>query len=361
MRFVGFFSCFFFLLISSGTIAFVPSLYHPKVKPPSISSFRGQQNHRPLSQLCMWIISDVTDFYSSALFHFPIPTQASTGGILCGIGDIVAQLNEKQEQSMTTEINEEYDTNIIMKYQMQGIGGGGPRLLNQRRFQVAQYDWRRTRNFIIKGMGGALIWSTWYNVVDVWSLDLYNEMKSSMIARFDNDVVVIMNDEDGWSRQLEIVIRTILSILLEQFVACPMIYALWDIPVPKILSGTTQQQLIQDIRVLLPRVLLDNAKLWTFFNLLIYNVPAEYRVITSNLCDVLWQMVLSKSLANTTTEQEQEQEELLEHQHHNLQHNQQREQLDNAHTQHPQQQQQHQEHERQQQEQQLQQRQTIKL
>ena len=84
---------------------------------------------------------------------------------------------------------------------------------------------------------------------------------------------------------------------LEQFIACPIIFALWDIPVPKLLGGAEPTEIPEEVKKKLPSLLIDNAKLWTFFNVMIYNVPAEFRVAASNLCDIVWQVVLSKSLA----------------------------------------------------------------
>lgn len=197
------------------------------------------------------VITEAADFYSYALSNYQIPTQCATGGLLCGVGDVVAQKSEQAKEEM----------------------------------ERVAHDIARTKHFILKGLGGALIWSTWYKIADVLSANMCSEMAEKGAT---------------WaaSPEFEGVARTLSCIGLEQFIACPIIFALWEIPVPKLLGGAEPREIPVEVRNRLGPLLLDNAKLWTFFNMLIYNVPLEFRVFASNLCDIVWQVVLSKSLAS---------------------------------------------------------------
>jgi hypothetical protein len=197
------------------------------------------------------LFTEAADLYSYALSNYQIPTQCATGGLLCGVGDVVAQMSEQAKEEM----------------------------------ERVAHDIARTKHFAMKGLGGALIWSTWYQIADVLSADMCTEM-------VDRGVTWAVSPE------FEGVVRTISCIGLEQFIACPIIFALWEIPVPKLLGGAEAREIPVEIRNRLGPLLLDNAKLWTFANVLIYNVPLEFRVFASNLCDIVWQVVLSKSLAS---------------------------------------------------------------
>lgn len=99
--------------------------------------------------------------------------------------------------------------------------------------------------------------------------------------------------------------RTLVSILLDQFLASPVIIALWEIPVPALLSTTlgkdkdkgatvVVQEISHDIQTKLPQLLLENAKIWTLANAIIYNLPLQYRVLASSCTDVIWQSILSQ-------------------------------------------------------------------
>ena len=123
---------------------------------------------------------------------------------------------------------------------------------------------------MIKGFGGGVIWAMWFGINERWTNQLLNPFGASTVA------------------------KTILSILLEQFVAVPIIYTFWDIPLPTLLSQTQDNRSIpMQIRKTLPGLLWDNAKVWTFANMLVYTVPLQYRVLVSSLVDVVWQSIVS--------------------------------------------------------------------
>lgn len=95
------------------------------------------------------------------------------------------------------------------------------------------------------------------------------------------------------SPTMETVIKTISSVALEQFVACPIIYSLWDIPVPALLKGTPPKEIVEQVQGKVGGLLLENAKVWTLVNMIVYQVPIEFRVLFMSVCDVFWQSVVS--------------------------------------------------------------------
>ena len=45
-------------------------------------------------------------------------------------------------------------------------------------------------------------------------------------------------------------------------------------------------------------LLVSNAKVWTLANVVIYNVPVDWRPAISNLVDILWQSIVSDVAAD---------------------------------------------------------------
>jgi hypothetical protein len=99
-------------------------------------------------------------------------------------------------------------------------------------------------------------------------------------------------------------IKTLTSVALEQFVACPIIYAIWDIPVPGLLSGTSPKDIVPQVQGKIGGLLWENAKVWTFVNLIVYNIPLQFRVLFMSVCDVFWQSVISETVAADLEEKE---------------------------------------------------------
>ena len=137
-----------------------------------------------------------------------------------------------------------------------------------------KYNPARTFHFLLKGLGGGVMWSSWYAISDDLSL--------ACAGVFDQDGTVA---------------RTTSAILLEQFLFCPVIYSLWDIPLPALLSGSPLRSMPAQVQSKLPDLLVANAKLWTPVNIVTYNLPVEYRVLFISFVDVIWQAVIS-TIAN---------------------------------------------------------------
>jgi protein Mpv17 len=188
-----------------------------------------------------------------------LATESATTAFLAGIGDLVAQtLSHHQNDDHP---NEE---------------------------QLFTIDWSRYQTFVLKGSVSGILWSKWYAFCDPFTLLLAQNLVSTSTDSVSNNI------------------QLLLSILLEQFVWCPILYSLWDIPFPMWLRGDDLKTIPQNVQSTIGNLLIDNAKVWTFANLFIYNIPLQWRVVIVSLTDVVWQSVLSSSIAaamaNSTTD-----------------------------------------------------------
>jgi hypothetical protein len=102
---------------------------------------------------------------------------------------------------------------------------------------------------------------------------------------------------------METVIYTIVSIALEQFVASPIIYGLWDIPLLSFLHGTPLAKIPAVVRQKLLPLLIANAKLWTVVNVLIVQCPTQVSRRGLELCrpSVANHIVVQISIAQSSS------------------------------------------------------------
>jgi len=97
------------------------------------------------------------------------------------------------------------------------------------------------------------------------------------------------------------VAKTASSILMEQFLACPVVYSLWDIPVPALLAGTPPARIPGIVRDKVPGLLLDNAKVWTVANVIVYNLPVQWRVFAVSVAEIFWASIVSSVATSGTS------------------------------------------------------------
>lgn len=222
-----------------------------------IKSSRSKQDSRLqyayIDVLPPLTLDSVSNAYSYALGHYQIETQSLSTGLLSGLGDTIAQLTESPSEKEKSTIKEE--TPAVVENSLKKI------------------EMQRTFNFVLKGLGAGIIWHFWYNIADSCG---------NLVFGYDHETTFIQ--------------RTILAIMLEQFIAAPVVYSLWDIPVPALLNGAVISSIPQRVRTRLGDLLFSNAKVWTFANAIIYNVPVEWRVLAMNFADLGWQVVMSKFL-----------------------------------------------------------------
>jgi hypothetical protein len=192
------------------------------------------------------VLDELAGVYNFALEHYTLPTEAATGALFAAIGDCIAQ---------NFEINDPEKKQI-------------------------HYSLNRTRNFLIKGLGSGVIWSVYYRDTEVrcgnWATQLL-----SGTAKADSEVCIATA-------------KTILAVLLEEIIAMPVVMSLWDIPVPAILSGSPLSTIPSLVKSKILELTIENAKVWTFVNILIYNIPVQYRLLLMSVANVFWQTIVSR-------------------------------------------------------------------
>jgi hypothetical protein len=141
-------------------------------------------------------------------------------------------------------------------------------------------DWKRSLTFIVKGLGEGLMWSFWYHQSD----RVVNHIMSALVSAH-----WILAE----ASPLFVVVRTILSLVTDLFIACPIIYATWDIPLPALVKGMPLKKVARQIRLKLPEMMWASIKLWMPANIIIYNSPLKYRVILMSTADIFWQSMVS--------------------------------------------------------------------
>jgi Mpv17 / PMP22 family len=203
---------------------------------------------RTRSQLSPSLLPEVVSQYQLLLNECPVATQCVTSSILAGLGDVLAQFQ-----------------------------------------QVRHVKLDRLVKFMIKGFGGGIIWALWFAINEQWTTQVVDMMWSGTSIMAASGPVIVA--------------KMVVSILLEQFIAVPIIYTFWDIPLPILLSSTRDNRSIpMQLQKTLPGLLWDNAKVWTFANILVYTAPLEYRVLVSSLVDVAWQSIVSSHVMTSDAE-----------------------------------------------------------
>jgi hypothetical protein len=234
--------------------AFVPTSNNP-VPLRSTFSRKTQRQHVPelkksndcLKMLLPSDFSAITNAYTSSLAQYPLLTKSATGFFLCGTGDVLAQCRASPNDN-----------------------------------KISQFNWKRLLRFASKGAFGTLLWVKWYDVSD----DFVNHLS-------------ILENLNGGNHVIAAgILRTIILILMEQFIACPLIYGFWEIPVATVLNGAPVSEIHYEIKSKLGSMLIENAKIWTWANLLIYNAPVQYRAALGNVMDILWQSIVSDFAAD---------------------------------------------------------------
>jgi len=241
---------------SSSSSGIVPSAKRTRIiRRPDTTSIKAQ------------IFVDLVNEYQYLTATFPLPTQSATFGTFAGVGDALAQkteqmANEEEDEAgvdVANESNENYSND----------------------FEQTAYDGKRTQRFVLKGLGAGIIWSQWYPLVDGWTDTASAFVLSDWLALEDSGTA-------------HTIAKTALSILMEQFIACPIVYTLWDIPVPALLAGVEPSKIPGMVKDKVPGLLLDNAKVWTVANIVVYNLPVQWRIFAVSVCEIFWASIVSK-------------------------------------------------------------------
>ena len=239
-------------------------------------TLRSRQNLKRQSNGAMSMI-DIAGMYSEALIQHPVVTKGTTGFFLCGLADVIAQVKTYDTCKVDT------NNNGKEKYSLDAV---------QESFD--KINRLRLVRFASKGVFGTLIWATWYDFSD----ELLNPTNVlSVLASLG------INEP---SDIFQGIARTLMLVLTEQFVTCPIIYGFWEIPISTLLNGAPISRIPYEIKDKLGAMLIENAKVWTLVNMFIYNIPVTYRPAVANLGDIVWQSIVSDFAADCGNEEELE-------------------------------------------------------
>jgi hypothetical protein len=208
-------------------------------------------------------VDDITSTYDFCFQHYYLLTQSLCGGIFALIGDTIAQTNEQLLLGQNRDEEEIQNDAISMRY-----------------------DLKRSIAYFCKGLGGGIYWAFWFDVADIWSNDITTNVISSSSS---SSWLLFKNNYDY--EFIYRILQTIASILMEQFIACPVLYTFWDIPITSLLRGSPMRQIPAQIDEKLGPLLIANAKVWTIVNIITYNIPLELRVLYTSIADIIWQTI----------------------------------------------------------------------
>jgi len=202
--------------------------------------------------------STVITTYSSILVEYPLPTKSLTSGVLCGISDSIAQFRDSTRK---------------------------------------EFNYGRLIRFAGKGCFGGIIWSLWYDNLDSF-LDLESDVNIYKLPGVTN---FISGTTYEWIRDHTAIATTTLSLLIEQFLWCPIVFGTFEIPVSTLLNGGSIFTVKKEVDSKLNGLLISNAKVWTLANVVIYNAPVVWRPAISNCVDLVWQGIVSDVAADCGT------------------------------------------------------------
>lgn len=89
------------------------------------------------------------------------------------------------------------------------------------------------------------------------------------------------------------VTSTVVSLTSEQFLWAPIFFGVYFLPLTGLLKGKDAEGIVQEVKEEIIPTLWANAQVWTFLNIIIYNVPLPVRPFVSNLGDICWSAYLS--------------------------------------------------------------------
>jgi len=255
-----------------------------------------------LSALPVELATTLSGAYGAALHQHPLATKSLTAGVLCGVGDVLAQSRDNNNNDNDNDNNNDNESN-------------------------SGYNLQRTLRFASKGCLGGILWTFWYDQIDGFlqfrddglDMDTAADAATAAAAAFEiggdntggsNDRVqsqsislyaltgAIFSPSANaailaFAKAHLAAVTTAVSILMEQFLWCPLVYGTFEIPVSTLMNGGEPSSIRGEVKNKLNGLLVSNAKVWTLANLVIYNAPLEWRLFIGNVIDIFWQSIVS--------------------------------------------------------------------
>jgi phage tail protein X len=231
--------------------------------------------------------------YAYFLKYHYFPTQSITNAILTVAGDGIAQTQEAIRHQASNDCDNKEDVHTDVSRSSNQI-----------------YDPKRGLVYFFKGLGSGIMWAWWFDMADVLSMELTESalsygsgiddggsssfQEAQEVIDFATSAAVLAGTaaNDGLSVAAQ-TIRTAINIFLEQFLVCPILFTLWDIPVTSTMRGCPAEQVPTQIREKLLPLLVANAKVWTLVNVVTYNIPLEYRLLFTSAASIVSESINS--------------------------------------------------------------------
>jgi hypothetical protein len=154
------------------------------------------------------------------------------------------------------------------------------------------YDPKRGLVYFFKGLGSGVLWAWWFDMAEVWSMELTQSALSFGTSSSSSALFELQSTTDVLSVPGQ-TIRTAINILMEQFLVCPLLFSLWDVPVTSLMRGSPMGQVPAQIHDKLLPLLVANAKVWTLVNVVTYNIPLEYRLLFTSAASIVSESINS--------------------------------------------------------------------
>jgi len=245
------------LLAASASHAFVVGPTTSNTRTATTATRRGTPRNTALNAFAVDVaatqLSHLQSTYTYCLEAYQLPTQMATFGLFSASGDAIAQQLDSSDDNADEETATTESSSSPAKQ---------------------EYDVTRTFHYLLKGLGGGIMWSYWYSIADPCALQLTQALGGV---------------PEGWEHAAKVAA----AMFLEQMVCCPIAYAMWDIPFPALLRGSSPSQIPNEIRGKLGPLLLANAKVWTPVNVITYSLPSEWRLLFCSVMELVWQSVNS--------------------------------------------------------------------
>jgi len=245
-------------------------------------------------------VSEMASSYTYCLKYHYFPTQSITNAILTVVGDGIAQNQETSCQQAGNDYDYGNDNNNNLDSHTD---------TNTNRIANLQYDHKRGLVYFFKGLGSGIVWAWWFDMAEVWSLELTQSMmncirictfqQSQEVMDFATTSTTTMLAASSDAATIDVLsipaqtIRTLINVLSEQFLAVPVMFCLWDIPLTSLLRGSSAEQIPSHIREKLFPLLVANAKVWTPVNVVTYNIPLEYRLLFTSAASIFSESINS--------------------------------------------------------------------
>lgn len=213
------------------------------------------------------IAGDLISTYAYCLKYHYFPTQSITNAVLTVVGDGLAQTHEENER----------------------LSASSDATIPNRNF----YDPKRGLVYFFKGLGSGIMWAWWFDMAEVWSMELTHSVLAQTASNGFEEAVEFASTTTSVLDAQGQAIRTGINILLEQFLVCPILFTLWDIPVTSVMRGSSVERVPDQVREKLVPLLVANAKVWTLVNIITYNIPLEYRLVFASAASIVSESINS--------------------------------------------------------------------